>query len=156
MFVWPRRCVRRIPPRVVEMRKRAFDPFAALAHQAAAASSPHPATIAFRTRILFCTLLRLGDQLLGDAELAKEHIVRSRSGPSMTASGTSDSGYLNVSVEPAVREVRTVWHARDSEPFEVADQQQAEVAPGCQARSAHHGRVEPVTQASACRVTAAA
>ena len=31
----------------------------------------------------------------------------------MTASGTSDSGYLNVSVEPAVREVRTVWHARD-------------------------------------------
>ena len=31
--------------------------------------------------------------------------------------------------------------------FEVADQQQAEVAPGCQARSAHHGRVEPVTQA---------
>ena len=33
------------PARVVEMRKRAFDPFAALAHQAAAASSPHPATI---------------------------------------------------------------------------------------------------------------
>ncbi len=31
--------------------------------------------------------------------------------------------------------------------FEGADQQQAEVAPGCQARSAHHGRVEPVTQA---------
>ena len=31
--------------------------------------------------------------------------------------------------------------------FEVADQPQAEVAPGCQARSAHHGRVEPVTQA---------
>ena len=34
------------PARVVEMRKRAFDPFAALAHQAAAASPPHPATIA--------------------------------------------------------------------------------------------------------------
>ena len=36
------------PARVVEMRKRVFDPFAALAHQAAAASSPHPATIAIR------------------------------------------------------------------------------------------------------------
>ena len=32
------------------MRKRAFDPFAALAHQAAAASSPHPATIAIHRR----------------------------------------------------------------------------------------------------------
>ena len=30
---------------------------------------------------------------------------------------------------------------------EGADQQQAEVAPGCQARSAHHGRVEPGAQA---------
>ena len=38
------------PARVVEMRKRAFDPFAALAHQAAAASSPHPATIAIHRR----------------------------------------------------------------------------------------------------------
>ena len=38
------------PARVVEMRKRAFDPFAALAHQAAAASSPHPATIARHRR----------------------------------------------------------------------------------------------------------
>ena len=38
------------PARVVEMRKRAFDPFAALAHQAAAASPPHPATIAIHRR----------------------------------------------------------------------------------------------------------
>ena len=39
------------PARVVEMRKRAFDPFAALAHQAAAASSPHPATVAIHRRL---------------------------------------------------------------------------------------------------------
>ncbi len=50
MLVWPRRWVRRIPPVSLEMRKRAFDPFAALAHQAAAASSPHPATIAIHRR----------------------------------------------------------------------------------------------------------
>ena len=50
MFVWPRRWVRPHPARVVEMRKRAFDPCAALAHQAAAASSPHPATIAIHRR----------------------------------------------------------------------------------------------------------
>ena len=39
------------PARVVEMRKRAFDPFAALAHQAAAAAAPHPATIAIHRRL---------------------------------------------------------------------------------------------------------
>ena len=39
------------PARVVEMRKRAFDPFAALAHQAAAAAAPHPATIARHRRL---------------------------------------------------------------------------------------------------------
>ena len=44
-------CSTGAPHGVVEMRKRAFDPFAALAHQAAAASSPHPATIAIHRRL---------------------------------------------------------------------------------------------------------
>src|SRR5207244_12698415 len=36
---------------VIEMPERPFDPFAALAHQASAASSPNPATIAIHRRL---------------------------------------------------------------------------------------------------------
>src|SRR5437870_11171935 len=38
-------------PRVIEMREGAFDPLAALAHQAPAASSANPATIAIHRRL---------------------------------------------------------------------------------------------------------
>ena len=38
-------------PGVIEMRERAFDPLAALAHQVPAASSPNPATIAIHQRL---------------------------------------------------------------------------------------------------------
>ena len=37
--MWPRRCVRRMPARVIEVGERAFDPLAALTHQAPAAAS---------------------------------------------------------------------------------------------------------------------
>jgi len=54
--VWPRKCVRRIPPGVVEMREGAFDPLAPLTHQATAARSTNPAPIGIH-RGLGCELL---------------------------------------------------------------------------------------------------